>query len=147
MKFVALLMISAVAADAAPKEVAAGKSCKDAKTTKCAATDCCGTVTDAKDASVKAADGATSLVKGFAATVCSTKPTDDETKDNGKGGKFVVVAKADAVGTEGADGYKAPVTEVAGTFLCNADAAAAGDAASYMTVGAAAIIAAATLLQ
>merc|ERR1712071_663128 len=116
----ALLLISAVAADK-PAEVAAGKSCADAKTTKCAATDCCGTVTDADAAELKAnAEGST--VATFAATVCSKKPSDEELKAEAtkKGLAFEVRAKADAVGTENTDGYKAAVTAVSGTFLCNA---------------------------
>ena len=155
MKFVALLMISAVAADAEPKEVDAGASCKDVKTTKCKATDCCGTVSDIKATTVKVGD-ATSLFKDNFATVCSTKPTADETKETedadkkkvpGVGASVIVVKKVDEVkdATSG-DVTTAAVVEVKGTFLCNAADADAG-AASYMTVGAAAIIAAATLLQ
>lgn len=135
-------MISAVAADEAKAATqVSGKTCADAKAFVCAATDCCGTVTDADKAKVKANE--TGATKGIAATVCAKKPTDDEV--TAKGAKFVVVKAAAAV-TEPVDKVADAVDEVAGTFLCNA-AAEATDAASYMTVGAAAIIAAATLLQ
>ena len=144
MKFVALLMISAVAADDAKiTETAAGTTCADATKTKCMATDCCGTVTDGATPAVKANEAV--LLKGFAATVCAKKPTDDEIKTDAKGTPFTVQVAVEA----SADGVTPVVVKadlVAGTFLCNA-AAEATDAASYMTVGAAAIIAAATLLQ
>ena len=154
MKFVALLMISAVAADDAIKAVATGASCKDAKTTKCAETDCCGTVTDLKDATVKVG-AATSLFKDNFATVCSTKPSAEETKETevdskkvaGVGASVIVVAKVDEVKDDAGAVTTAAVVEVKGTFLCNAAGDADAGAASYMTVGAAAIIAAATLLQ
>ena len=137
-------MISAVAADEAKAATqVSGKTCADAKAFVCAATDCCGTVTDADKAKVKANE--TGATKGIAATVCAKKPTDDEIKTDAKGTPFTVQVAVEA----SADGVTPVVVKadlVNGTFLCNA-AAEATDAASYMTVGAAAIIAAATLLQ
>lgn len=152
MKFVALLMISAVAADKEPAVAKTGDTCADAKAFKCAEADCCGTVSDLDKATVKANEAA--KFKGFAATVCMEKPKEADTKKDDKGvagvGSSVVVvdavaekAKDDAAGTPKVDEVK----EVKGTFLCNAAADADAGAASYMTVGAAAIIAAATLLQ
>ena len=139
MKFVALLLAT-VSADEAAK-ILAGADCKAEKAV-CAEGLCCGTIKDAEKATVLVKD-----VTAFFATVCSTKPTADQ-KD---GAPYVVQAKADAVTavakSEGVEEVKAADAKVKvdGTFTCNA--AADGDAASYMTVGAAAIIAAATLLQ
>ena len=156
MKFVALLLISAVAADAEPKKAAAGETCADPKKAVCADTDCCGTVTDlgADPGTVTVSDASVKF-KGIAKTVCMTKPAADTLKETGEGDKkkpgvgtvVEVVKKVDEAGTKGEDGYVAPVVKVEGTFLCNAAADADAGAASYMTVGAAAIIAAATLLQ
>lgn len=154
MKFVALLMISAVAADKVP-EAETGKTCADATKFVCKKDDCCGTVRDKGTEVSTVANGDTSLFKGIAATVCSKKPTADETKETGEGeakkagvgATVTITAKVDEAGTKGEDGYVAPVALVEGTFLCNAAADADAGAASYMTVGAAAIIAAATLLQ
>ena len=76
MKFVALLMISAVTADDAyfPVQASLG-TCADAKLFVCGTTDCCGTVTDGATPAVKANEAV--ALKGFAATVCFLKPTDD----------------------------------------------------------------------
>ena len=131
MKFVALLLATVSADDV---KIALGLSCKAEKAV-CAEGLCCGTAVDKKDATIK--------VPAHAATVCSTKPTADE-KD---GAKYVVQAAAPLVAAT-TDPVAAEIPAkllVEGTFTCNA--AADADAASYMTVGAAAIIAAATLLQ
>ena len=119
MKFAALL-ISAVAA----AEVADKGDCSVADAT-CIAASCCGSVT--------VADGVT----GPSTKVCFTKPTAAQLEAEAKGITYEITAASD-------DGSTPAVT---GTFLCAAasDADAAG--ASYMTVGAAAVIAAAALLQ
>ena len=146
MKFIALLIATVADADAAAADkIAINLSCA-AEKAECAKDLCCGTVTDAEAATLKAND-ATSAVATFAATVCFTTPTAEQLKTEAKGLAFEVKAKVPAVtGSADSADDKAEVPAVMGTFLCNADAAA-GDAASYMTVGAAAIIAAATLLQ
>jgi hypothetical protein len=121
MKFIALLIATVSAA-----EVADFGDCSVADAT-CVAASCCGTVTGT---------GAP------ATTVCATTPTEAEITADAKGTAYTITAAvaADAA----ADPVVAAADAVMGTFLCTA---AAGDAASYMTVGAAAIIAAATLLQ
>ncbi len=121
MKFIALLIATVSAAEVADKG-----DCSVADAT-CVAKSCCGTVTGT---------GAPST------TVCAPAPTDEELKTNALGTVYEITA---AVPDAGGDTTK-DVAAVNGTFLCKA---ADGDAAaaSYMTVGAAAIIAAATLLQ
>ena len=130
MKFVAALLISTVSAAA----VADKASCATKGDTCTVTTSCCGTVTGTGAPTTK---------------ICSKKPTATETA----GAVYVItpavkavtaVAAKAAVGTTAAVVEVKAVTavvEVKGTFKC----AAAG--ASYMTVGAAALVAAATLLQ
>merc|ERR1712127_51342 len=123
MKFLAVLALVSTAATA---EVADGGDCS-VKDATCVAASCCGTVTAAKEA------------KGPATTVCAKKPTDAEIKADAKGTVYIItaeVAKTDSA---------AAVPAVTGPFLCTAAAADAAGA-SYMTVGAAAVIAAAALL-
>ena len=136
MKFVALLLATVSADDA---KILAGLSCKAEKAV-CAEGLCCGTIKDADKATVLVKD-----VTAHFATVCSTKPTDKETD----GAAYAIQAAAAEVVADDTKDPKvvgvAAKVKVDGTFTCNA--AADADAASYMTVGAAAIIAAATLLQ
>ena len=141
MKFVAALLISTVSAAA----VADKASCATAGDTCTNTLSCCGTVTGTGAPATK---------------ICSTKPT---TAEATTGASYVITAavkevkevkevkavKASGTGATAVKEVKAvaavkavkAVVEVKGTFKC----AAAG--ASYMTVGAAALVAAATLLQ
>ena len=143
MKFVAALLISTVSAAA----VADKASCATAGDTCTVVASCCGTVTGTGAPATK---------------ICSTKPAAAE---EAAGAAYVITAAVvevkavvavAAVAAKAAVGATpavvavvevkevkavAAVAEVKGTFKC----AAAG--ASYMTVGAAALIAAATLLQ
>jgi hypothetical protein len=140
MKFIALLLAaSTVSADAA--KIATGASCA-ADGAECDTGLCCGTVKDAEGAATP--NLVAELLTTFA-TTCFAKPADAATP-----GAYEI--KAAAVACDGANvpadcGTVVIVAAdaIAGTFTCNAAADAA--AASYMTVGAAAIIAAATLLQ
>ena len=143
MKFIALLLATVSAA-----EVADRGDCSAADAT-CVAASCCGTAKDLDG--VADGDKVATLITFFA-TVCSTKPAaDDKPADVEIKEKVAVCDQAcvDAAAALTPPVVKAVVTaEVAavkGTFTCNA--AADASAASYMTVGAAAIIAAATLLQ
>jgi hypothetical protein len=139
MKFIALLLAAVSAAEVADKG-----DCSAADAT-CIAASCCGTAKDADG--VADADKVATLITFFA-TVCSTKPADDATPAAVEIKAEVAICTAADVT---ADAVKCPAETtavtpaVSGTFTCNAAADAA--AASYMTVGAAAIIAAATLLQ
>merc|ERR1712166_1157063 len=120
MKFVAALLISTVSAAA----VADKASCATAGDTCTVVASCCGTVTGTGAPATK---------------ICSTKPAAAE---EAAGAAYVITAavvEVKAVVAVAAVAAKAAVGEVKGTFKC----AAAG--ASYMTVGAAALIAAATL--
>merc|ERR1712166_1532805 len=131
MKFVAALLISTVSAAA----VADKASCATAGDTCTVVASCCGTVTGTGAPATK---------------ICSTKPAAAE---EAAGAAYVItaavvevkavvaVAAVAAKAAVGATPAVVAVVEVKGTFKC----AAAG--ASYMTVGAAALIAAATLLQ
>ena len=131
MKFIAALLISTVSAAA----VADKASCATAGDTCTATTSCCGTVTG---------------VGGPSTKICSVKPT---TAEATTGASYIITAAVKAVAAVAAvakTDTKAAVVEVKevkvvaevkGTFKC----AAAG--ASYMAVGAAAFVAAATLLQ
>ena len=120
MKFIAALLISTVSAAA----VADKASCATAGDTCTATTSCCGTVTG---------------VGGPSTKVCSVKPTPAE--DKLKGSSYIITAAVAAVAKTDTKAAVVEVKEVKGTFKC----AAAG--ASYMAVGAAAFVAAATLLQ
>ena len=159
MKFVALLAVAAVRA-ADPEEAKTGATCADPKAFVCKKTDCCGTVTDkdAKAGVVAISDAAGSNYATFAKTVCLAKPADADTKEKADPnnaekkipGVGTAVEVKPAVVAKAADGDTPAVVAAAavmGTFLCNASETADAGAASYMTVGAAAIIAAATLLQ
>merc|ERR1719199_215800 len=119
MKFIAVLALVSTAATA---EVANGGDCS-VKDATCVAASCCGTVTGT---------GAP------ATTVCAPKPTEAELKADAKGTVYTITA---AVVADAANNVAA-ADAVTGTFLCTA-ADAAG--ASYMAVGAAAVIAAAAL--
>ena len=148
MKFIALLIATANAA-----EVANFADCSAADAT-CAAASCCGTVTG---------------TGGPATKVCAVTPTDAEITASALGTDYIITAAVAMVGTAmvgtaasadyavgppivgtaaSADyvaasaNYAAAVVEVKGTFLC-----APASGASYMTVGAAAMVAAAALLQ
>ena len=141
MKFIALLLAAVSAA-----EVADGGDCSVADAT-CATASCCGTVKD-KDG-VTDPNKVATLLTTFATTCAPTPAVADPVVP----GDYTVTAEV-AICTAAdvtADAVKCPAETTAvtaavmGTFTCNA--AADASAASYMTVGAAAIIAAATLLQ
>ena len=117
MKFIALLISTAAAA-----EVKSMGDCS-VKDATCATADCCGTVTQT--------DAEKTTRAGPTTKVCFTKPTDEA-----KGLAYVIALVAK-------EGENAEKPAGAGIFKC---AAADAAGASYMTVGAA-VLAAAALLQ